>query len=304
MATFNIHIIPSQKGRIAIVTGANNGLGYETALALAKKDMKVILACRNLAKAEIAKQAICKEVPQAEIDIMVIDLSKLASVRTFANAFLEKYTQLDILINNAGIMTPPFSLSEEGFESQMAANYFGHFLLTALLLEMLMKTPHSRIVTLSSIAHKTGKINFDDLQSQKKYSPMVAYSQSKLACLMFSYELQRRLTQMGSQTISLAAHPGISDTNLLKNTPIPNWLFDLFKPIMNLTFLQSAKAGAEPTLYAALGEDVKGGDYFGPDGFNEMRGRAKKVESTPLSKDETLAKKLWEVSERLCKIRQ
>lgn len=301
MTTFNIDTIPSQKGRIAIVTGANSGLGYETALALAKKDMKVILACRNLDKAAAAKQAICQEVPQADVEVMQVDLSKLTSVRSFAKTFLEKYHQLDLLINNAGIMTPPFSLSEDGFESQMAANYFGHFSLTALLLETLIKTPHSRIVTLSSIAHKTGKINFEDLQSQKKYSPMVAYSQSKLACLMFSYELQRRLTEMGAQTISVAAHPGISDTDLIKNTPIPNWLFDFFKPIMTRTFLQSAKAGAEPTLYAALGTDVKGGDYFGPDGFNEMRGRAKKVDSTALSKNKDVAKRLWEVSENLCK---
>lgn len=302
MTTFNIHTVPSQKGRIAIVTGANSGLGYETALALAKKDMKVILACRNLAKAEMAKQAICQEVPQADIEIMGVDLSKLASVRVFASAFVEKYPQLDLLINNAGIMTPPFSLSEDGFESQMAANYFGHFLLTNLLLKTILKTPCSRIITLSSIAHKQGKIHFEDLQSQKKYSPMAAYSQSKLACLMFSYELQRRLTQMGSHTLSVAAHPGISDTNLIKNTPIPDWIFDLFKPIMTRTFLQSAKAGAEPTLYAALGDDVKGGDYFGPDGFYEMRGSAKKVDSTALSKDKEVAKRLWEVSEKLCGI--
>lgn len=302
MTTFNIHTVPSQKGRITIVTGANSGLGYETALELVKKDMKVILACRNLAKAEIAKQAICQEVPQADIEIMGVDLSKLASVRFFASAFVEKYPQLDLLINNAGIMTPPFSLSEDGFESQMAANYFGHFLLTNLLLKTILKTPRSRIITLSSIAHKQGKIHFEDLQSQKKYSPMAAYSQSKLACLMFSYELQRRLTQMGSHTLSVAAHPGISDTSLIKNTPIPDWIFDLFKPIMTRTFLQSAKAGAEPTLYAALGDDVKGGDYFGPDGFYEMRGSAKKVDSTALSKDKEVAKRLWEVSEKLCGI--
>lgn len=302
MATFDINTVPSQKGRIAIVTGANNGLGYETALALAQKDMKVILACRNLEKAEAAKQAIYKQIPQADVEVMQIDLSKLASVRAFAKSFLEKYHQLDILVNNAGIMTPPFSLSEDGFESQMAANYFGHFLLTALLLDTLTQTPHSRIITLSSIAHKQGKINFDDLQSEKRYSPMAAYSQSKLACLMFSYELQRRLAQAGKQTISVAAHPGISDTNLIKNTPVPNWLFDLCKPIMTKTFLQSAKAGAEPTLYAALGEDVKGGDYFGPDGFYEMRGKAKKVDSTALSKDKIVAQKLWELSEKLCQV--
>lgn len=296
MNTFDLDKIPSQKGRIAIVTGANVGLGYETALGLAKKEMTVILACRNIEKANTAKQKILKEVPAADLDILKIDLSKLDSVRSFAKNYLEKYQQLDLLINNAGVMVPPFSLTEDGFELQMAANYLGHFLLTGLLLKTILKTPNSRIVSLSSIAHRSGKINFDDLQSKKKYSAFQAYSQSKLACLMYGYELQRRLEAAGQQsTISTIAHPGASNTNLAQH--LPKWamaLFGLFAPL----FSQSAEAGAQPTLWAAVGE-AKGGDYFGPTGFKEMKGKAGKVDSTPLSKDKAIAKQLWEVSEKL-----
>lgn len=300
MADFDITKIPSQKGRIAIVTGSNIGLGYETALAFAQKDIKVILACRNMTKAENAKKEILKQAPNADLDTIQIDLSKLSSVKEFAKQFLAKYDKLDLLVNNAGIMVPPFSLTEDGFESQMAANYFGHFLLTGLLLDTILATPDSRIVSLSSIAHKNGKINFEDMQSQKKYSATGAYSQSKLACLMYAYELQRRLDKAGKTTLSVAAHPGISETNLSQH--LPSILVSIMTPIMRLAFVQSAKAGAEPTLYAALGTDVRGGEYFGPSGFREMKGRAKKVGSTKLSKDENIAKKLWEESEKLTDI--
>jgi len=296
MATFNLDKIPSQKGRITIVTGANIGLGYETALGLAKKGMTVILACRNLDKANNAKQDILKEVPNADLDIIQIDLSSLDSVRSFAKNYLKKYQQLDLLINNAGVMMPPFSLTEDGFELQMAANYFGHFLLTGLLLETVLATPNSRIISLSSIAHRTGKINFDDLQSQKKYSAMQAYSQSKLACLIYGYELQRRLDSAGHKaTISTIAHPGVSDTNLGQH--LPKWAMAMFGVIAPL-FSHSSKAGTQPSLLAAVGT-ATGGDYFGPTGFREMKGKAGKVDSTSLSKDKEIAKKLWEVSEKL-----
>jgi NAD(P)-dependent dehydrogenase (short-subunit alcohol dehydrogenase family) len=296
MTTFDLDKIPSQKGRVAIVTGANIGLGYETALGLARKEMTVVLACRNIDKAKLAKQDILKEVPNADLDIIQIDLSKLESVRTFAKSYLGKYQQLDLLINNAGVMVPPFSLTEDGFELQMAANHFGHFLLTGLLLDTILATPNSRIVSLSSMAHRTGKINFDDLQSKNKYSAIQAYSQSKLACLMYGYELQRRLDAAGkTATISTIAHPGASNTNLGQH--LPKWamaIFSLFIPLIS----HSAKAGAQPTLWAAVGE-AAGGDYFGPTGFREVKGKAGKVDSTPLSKDKEIAKKLWEVSEKL-----
>lgn len=296
MTTFDLDKLPSQKGRIAIVTGANVGLGFETALGLAQKEMTVILACRNIDKATVARQDILKEVPNADLDIIQIDLSKLDAVRSFAKNYLEKYQQLDLLINNAGVMMPPFSLTEDGFELQMAANYFGHFLLTGLLLQTILATPNSRIVSLSSIAHRSGKINFDDLQSKKKYSAMQAYSQSKLACLMYGYEFQRRLEAAGhTTTISTIAHPGASDTNLAQH--LPKWAIALFGLLAPL-FSHSAKAGAQPTLWAAVGP-AEGGDYFGPTKFREMKGKAGKVDSIPLSKDQTIAKKLWEVSEKL-----
>jgi len=302
LEAFNINTIPSRRGSVAIVTGANVGLGYETALAFAGKDITVVMACRNLEKAENAKTKILNQFPDADLEVMQIDLSKLQSVRKFAEIFLDKYPKLDILVNNAGVMIPPYSETEDGFELQMGANHFGHFLLTGLLLDTLLKTPDSRVVALSSLAHKNGKIDFEDMQSKKSYSAFRAYAQSKLANLMFAYEMQRRLDKIeGHSSISVAAHPGASDTNLSRH--LPKWLYKMLRPIVTRTFVQTSKAGAEPTLYAALGEDVKGGDYFGPKGFNEMYGRAIKVGSAKHSKDEAVAKKLWEVSEELTNIR-
>ena len=298
MSAFNFNIIPSQKGRIAIVTGSNIGLGYETALALAKKDTKVILACRNLKKANAAMDRIKKQVPEADLEAIQIDLSKLNSVDDFAEKYLNKYDQLDLLINNAGVMMPPYTLTDDGFELQLAANHLGHFKLTGLLLPTIEKTPNSRIVTLSSNAHKTGKINFDDLHSKNNYSALAAYGQSKLACLMFAYEMQRRLEKAGYQTISTAAHPGVSITNLVQHVPL--WMKIVFTPFIPFV-THSPENGAKPTLYAALGDDVKGGDYFGPTGFNEMKGKAGKVEAKLHAHDEHVAKRLWEVSEELTK---
>lgn len=298
MSSFNIKEVPSQKGRIAIVTGANIGLGYETALAFAKKELKVIMACRNVQKAEQAKKDILAQAPNADLEIMPIDLSKLHSVKEFVKTFTTKYDQLDLLVNNAGVMMPPYSKTEDGFELQFGANYLGHFLLTGLLMDTLLKTPNSRVVSLSSNAHKQGKINFDDLQSEKSYSKLGAYNQSKLACLMFTYALQRKLEKKGATTISVAAHPGASITNLDQH--IPKWVMGILMPILKVTNIaQSAEAGAEPTLYAALGKDVQGGDYFGPGGFGEFSGRAKKVNSTKLSHDKAIADRLWKVSEEL-----
>jgi len=296
MTEFNIDNIPSQKGKIAIVTGSNTGLGFETALALAKKEIKVIMACRSIEKAETAKQDILRKVPGADLEILPVDLSSLSSVRNFAKNYRLKYSQLDLLINNAGILMPPYARTIDGFESQMGTNYFGHFLLTGLLLDIIIKTPGSRIVSLSSIAHKKGEINFDDLHWEKKYSAMAAYRQSKLACLMFAYELQRRLEARDMKTISVAAHPGVSITELVKH--YPKWLMFVSSPFFSL-FTHSPEKGALPTLYAALGTDVHGGDYFGPQGRSEMTGDPGKAQSTALSHNEDIAKQLWEVSEKL-----
>jgi NAD(P)-dependent dehydrogenase (short-subunit alcohol dehydrogenase family) len=297
--SWNFKRIPMQKGRIAIVTGANIGLGYETALGLAAKGCSVVLACRNIEKAEAAKASILAQTPKAVVDCMALDLASLKSVRKFAAAYKRRHDKLDLLINNAGIMMPPYSLSEDGFESQLAANYLGHFALTGLLLPAIIKTPRSRIVSLSSLAHQWSGIRFEDLQFERRYDKRLAYGQSKLACLMFAYELQRRLKRAGHTTLSVAAHPGVSSTNLFQHLPK---IVNLFAPLTALVF-QSAEGGAQPTLYAALGRDIQGGDYCGPQSMGEMRGDPIKVSSSRRSRDEAVAAKLWGVSEELTGVR-
>ena len=294
--TWTLASSPSQQGRIAIVTGSNVGLGYDTALALACKGCDVVLACRNLDKAEAAKSQILALYPKSNIECLNLDLSSLKSIRSFAKVFAKQHTTLDLLINNAGIMMPPFALSEDGFESQIAANYLGHFALTGLLLPLLSKTSGSRIVSLSSLAHRWGTNTFDDINSKARYSKRLAYGNSKLACLMFSYELNRRLGAVGSKTIAVAAHPGVAATNLAQHFPK---LMAMFFPLVG----QSSAAGALPTLYAALGEDIEGGDFCGPSGWRQMRGTPERVRSSRASRDETAAKKLWELSEQLTKVR-
>jgi len=294
--SFNLDNIPSQKGKIAIVTGANSGLGKEITIGLAKKEIKVIMACRNQSKAEAAKAEVLSQVNNADIEIMLLDLNSLESVRNFAVAFGEKYDRLDLLIENAGIMIPPFSKTEDGFESQMGVNYFSHFLLANLLYPLLNKTEGARIATTSSLAHERGRINFDNLNAEKSYSKMGAYGQSKLACLLFAYELKRRLEKAGSNVIAVSSHPGVSKTNLFTNIPKGAQL--LMTPLLPI-FTHPPKYAALPTLHAALGPDVKSGDYFGPTGFNGLKGKPGKVKSKPHSYDEAVATKLWEVSETL-----
>ncbi|SMG52529.1 NAD(P)-dependent dehydrogenase, short-chain alcohol dehydrogenase family [Marivirga sericea] len=293
--------LQQQDGRIFIVTGANTGLGYENSLTLAKKGAKVIMACRSMEKAKAAKETLKNEVANADVEVMEIDLSSLDSVRNFAKAYQSKYDRLDVLINNAGVMMPPYTKTEDGLELQFEANFLGHFLLTGLLLDKLLKTPDSRVVSLSSIAHKNGKINFDDLQSEKKYSASDAYGQSKLACLMFAYELQRRLEKAGhKQTISTAAHPGIATTELARH--MPKLVYVILKYTVAPFLTHAPKEGAKPTILAAIGK-AEGGDYFGPTGFNEFKGKPGKVSSTDLSKDEDIAKRLWEKAEELAGLR-
>lgn len=294
--SWSLKNVPSQQGKIAIVTGANVGLGYETALALAGKDMKVILACRNMTKAENAKNLILQQYAHADIECMELDLSSLAAVHSFADSYQKKYETLDLLVNNAGIMVPPFSLTVDGFESQMAANYFGHFLLTQLLLNTITNTPNARVVSLSSLAHTRGKIDFDDLQSEKKYSAFKAYAQSKLACLIFAIELQRRFEKARSSAISVAAHPGISDTELSRY--LPKWsmlILPFFAPFIS----HKPAKGALPTLRACLDMEVKGGEYYGPGGNKEYKGPPVKVKPRKMAMDPALGARLWQVSEEL-----
>lgn len=293
---WNIEQTPSQKGRIAIITGSNSGIGFETALELAKKDCTVILACRNKKKAEEAKSKILQIYPKAQVNPMEVDMANLTDVKRFARQFQHEYDKLDLLINNAGIMMPPYKETVDGFENQLATNYIGHFALTGLLLPLLTNTSGSRIISLSSLAHKWSEIDFSNLHAQKGYSKRKAYGQSKRACLVYAYELQRRLSEAGYDTISLAAHPGVSKTNLDRYFPA------LIRPLGTL-FLQKAEKGALPTLYAALEKNLKGGEFIGPDGFKEMKGNPTIVDSDEQSKDKAIAERLWKVSEEMTNIR-
>lgn len=294
--SFSLENIPSQKGKVTIVTGANTGLGFETAKGLASKGAKVIMACRNEAKANQAIADIQKEVADADLEFIQLDLNSLKSVRAFADAFNSKYGRLNVLVNNAGLMIPPLMRTEEGFESQFGVNHLGHFLLTNLLFEKLNNTNESRVVSLSSIAHKNGRMQFDDPNWEKSYSRGQAYGQSKVACLIFAYELQRRINDAGSSVKSVAAHPGVSATELLRY--VPKVVSILATPLIPLV-THPPKEATMPTLMAALDENVVGGDYYGPQGFNEMKGEPGKALSTGYSKKRDIGEKLWTLSEEL-----
>ncbi len=297
--TWRLEQVPDQAGRIAIVTGANIGLGYETALTLAGKGCTVVLACRNMRKATEAKSCMLARFPRANVECMPLDLLSLSSVRKFAAAYAMNHQRLDLLINNAGIMMPTYALSENDVESQFAANYLGHFALTGLLFPLIVNVAGARVVSLSSLAHRWSGIHFDDINFTQGYDSRQAYGQSKLACLMFAYELQRRLYLAGASAISVAAHPGVSSTNLFQNLPA---LARLFTPLLSVVF-QSAEAGALPILYAALGDDIVGGNYCGPRSLREMRGAPVKVRSNRGSHDEAAATRLWSMSEEMTGLR-
>ncbi len=296
---WTINDIPDLKGKNILVTGGNSGLGYESVKAFAMKGAKVILASRSLEKGEDAKKTILKELPHAEIQVMQLDLGDLGSVRDFAVSYKKKYKKLDILLNNAGIMMTPYFLTRDGNEGQFGTNHLGHFALTGLLLDVLNKTENSRIVSVSSMAHKQGKMDFENLQFNdgNGYSPMKAYGRSKLSNLLFTYELQRKLESSGSTTIALAAHPGVANTNLaryLENKFIYKILYPVFKSIS-----QDQAMGALPQIRASVDPQVKGGQYYGPDGKREMKGYPVLVESSELSHNLSDAAILWEVSEKL-----
>jgi NAD(P)-dependent dehydrogenase (short-subunit alcohol dehydrogenase family) len=284
--------ITNQKGRVVIVTGSSSGIGFETARVLANKEATVIIAIRNMKKGNAALEKIKKENATADVKVMELDLANLKSVRRFADKFNEEYSQLDLLINNAGVMIPPYSKTADGFELQFGTNHLGHFALTGLLLERIINTPSSRIVNVSSTAHKMGNLNFDDLNWEKrKYKKMKSYGDSKIANLYFTYELQRKLSDGKANVLVTASHPGWTATELQRHTGLIEAL--------NGVFAQGIQMGALPTLYGAVAEDAEGGDFFGPAGFMEMKGYPKRVQSIPRAQDKEIAQKLWTVSEKL-----
>jgi len=288
--------IPSQKGRVVIVTGSSSGIGYEAARVLANKEAKVIVAVRNMEKGEVAKAKIINQNKNADVEVIKIDLSDLSSVKSFANEFVKNYDKLDILINNAGVMIPPYSKTKDGFELQMGTNHFGHFALTLQLLDLIKSTPNSRIVNVSSGAHKFGNINFDDLNwENRKYKPMSSYGDSKIANLYFTSELAKKLSGNDNNILVTSAHPGWTATDLQRHSG--------FFDFMNGFFAMSIPQGTLPTLRAATDLEAQSGDYYGPHAFGEWRGYPIKVEPNKLAKDESIAKKLWDISEELTKVK-
>jgi NAD(P)-dependent dehydrogenase (short-subunit alcohol dehydrogenase family) len=296
MAKWTTADIPDQTGRVAVITGANTGLGYETALALAAHGAQVVLAVRNLDKGKDAATRIIAESPHADVVLQELDLTSLESVRAAARQLRSDHDRIDLLINNAGVMWTPKSTTSDGFELQFGTNHLGHFAFTGLLLDRLLPVAGSRVVTVSSIGHRIrADIHFDDLQWERSYNRVAAYGQAKLANLLFTYELQRRLASHET-TIAAAAHPGGSNTELTRNLP------PLVQPATYRLFgiiAQDAAAGALPTLRAATDPAVLGGQYYGPDGVGQMRGYPKVVQSSKKSHDVDLQRRLWTVSEEL-----
>lgn len=287
---WNTDSIPDQKGRIVVITGANSGIGFESAKVFANKGAAVTMAVRSLDKGEAAKAEIIKDMPDAKVTTAQLDLASLKSVKAFADGFAKQHDFLDLLINNAGIMTPPYSKTEDGFESQIGTNHLGHFALTAQLFPLLKVIKGSRVVNVSSNAHKMGKLNFDDLHWEKrKYVPWTSYGDSKLANLYFTFELHRRIQATGLDIMTTAAHPGLTETNLAKSAVMR---------FFNSLIAQTGPMGALPTLMAATDPSAKGGDYFGPAGMGGWKGYPKRVFSNELSHDEAVATKLWDVSEQ------
>jgi NAD(P)-dependent dehydrogenase (short-subunit alcohol dehydrogenase family) len=293
--------VPDQTGRVAIVTGSNTGLGFDTARVLAEHGARVVLAVRDTEKGKAAKDRILKTAPHADVSIQPLDLGSLQSVRAAVEDLRAAYPRIDLLINNAGVMVPPKQVTPDGFELQFGTNYLGHFALTGLLLDNLMPVDGSRIVVVSSNAHKFGgAIHFDDLQWERRYNRGAAYAQSKLANLMFGYELQRRLTEAGSPVRSLAAHPGYAATNLQSHTEnIQGRLMELVSPLVG----QSPDQGALPQLCAATCPQLVGGVFLGPSGPGEMRGAPRPVGSSRASHSAPVQRGLWSASAELTGVR-
>jgi NAD(P)-dependent dehydrogenase (short-subunit alcohol dehydrogenase family) len=296
--------VSDQSGRTAVVTGASGGLGLETASVLAQRGATVVLACRDMDKARRAADRIRAEADPASVRLIRLDLACMASVREAADEIRSSCSRLDLLINNAGVMAVPYQRTADGFELTLATNHLGPFALTALVFDRLLSTPWSRVVTVSSIGHLQGEMHFDDLQLGRDYRPWPAYWQSKLANLLFTYELQSRLEAAGASTIAVAAHPGNARTELWRTSPRSTQA--LYRPwlrMLTFWFAQSARMGALPTLRAATDPAARGGDYYGPSGWQQYTGHPVRVESNARSHDVAAQQLLWETSAELTGVR-
>jgi NAD(P)-dependent dehydrogenase (short-subunit alcohol dehydrogenase family) len=301
MSLWTANDIPNLTGRIAIVTGATSGIGFEAVLALAGKGAETVLAVRDVTRGDSCATRIRAQHPNAKLQVMALDLASLDSVQKFAES-ASKLPAIDILLNNAGLgFQPTRSVTKDGFERQFGTNHLGHFALTGRLIPALLKAAAPRVVTIASLAHRRGRINFDDLQSEQKYGGNAAYSQSKLANLMFALELNRRARLAGSKLLSAAAHPGLSTTGFIAATEMPGWQRAIGGVVLQLLG-QDAAHGALPGLYAATMPDVAGGQYWGPDGMREMRGAPALAKIAPQAADEAAAARLWTVSETLTSV--
>jgi NAD(P)-dependent dehydrogenase (short-subunit alcohol dehydrogenase family) len=302
MADWTFADIPDVTGKTMVVTGANSGLGLVCARELARRGAEVVLACRTATKGEDTRRAILADVPSARLRALPLELAELASVRSFARAVKAEYSRLDLLMNNAGVMNTPKARTADGFELQLGTNHLGHFALTCELLDLLIATPGSRVVTVSSSAHRAGSIDFDDLMFERKgYTPFKAYARSKLANLLFAYELQHRLERAGADSISVAAHPGASQTNLgrhFQDRPV----FRLVNPLLG-RIVQGPESGALSQLRAAVDPAVEGGAFYGPDGLAGMSGPPVRASSSKASRRLGDAERLWAESERLTETR-
>ncbi|MET4061219.1 NAD(P)-dependent dehydrogenase (short-subunit alcohol dehydrogenase family) [Arthrobacter sp. UYP6] len=298
MDDFSTDAIPDLSGTTAVVTGANSGLGLQSALVLAAKGARVELACRDRQRGAAARERIRTETGNDNVHLRQLDLASLASIRRFA---AEQEKPVDLLINNAGVMATPHRTTADGFELQFGVNHLGHFALTGLLLPALRQAPAPRVVTVSSLAHRGGRIDFEDLAAQRSYRPWNRYNQSKLANLLFTFEFQRRLTAHGEKILAVAAHPGFANTNLTAGMNHPATL-DVLGAFFRLLG-QSGASGALPTLYAATALEVRGGEFYGPGGPGQLRGRPALVTPAPQASDPETARRLWDISTELTGVR-
>jgi len=296
--------IPDLTGKVIIVTGANSGIGYEAAKEFARKGAQTILACRSVDKAQRALNQIRAEIPNAKVEFMQLNLASQKSIHAFAETFKSKFDRLDVLVNNAGIMMVSYGRTENGFEQQFGTNHLGHFALTGLLIDLLKSTPNSRVVNVSSNGHHQGYMDFNNLmfENGKGYSRMGAYARTKLANLLFTYELHRRFEASGINSIATAAHPGLTNTALADHFFGVKFLRPILQPVLRRV-LQNASMGALPTLRAAVDPTTRGGQYYGPDGPGETRGYPIAVRSNRASHNESDARQLWDISESLTGIK-